>query len=389
MALSSKDIEKAVSKVLHGAEERYIKRLAALLAKMIRRGLADDWSAATIQAIADEWQPRADEITAAHRDAVAAEAVEAVQGALEEAGNADLAALAVLAALAAKGKLKGSGYHAPIRSDAAAAKRVTDIAQQAAKGIAQTLASQNLSMTASAAKAWREAAIRAVATTASAPVSRDALIAHAFKQVGGSLRVAYADGRGVGLDVALRRVMVSEMSRAGGVLTLDALGSVGWELAHTDAHYGARPEHAEWQGLPFGINGAVTVGGVSYPGMAELTGYGTVTGLKGVNCRHVIEIYIPDVTDLPDRNFAEMTDRYGRTSPEQYELVQRQHALERAMRATRYGIAMMQKAGVPDGCKALAQKQLQLSNLDNRLDAFCAASNLRRRKELEQAYGID
>ena len=86
-------------------------------------------------------------------------------------------------------------------------------------------------------------------------------------------------------------------------MTLARLAAIGHDLVITSAHYGARPSHAEWQGRPCCVSGPKLVGGVQYPGLVQLTGYGGVGGLKGVNCRHSIGPYYPGVTELPDLSF--------------------------------------------------------------------------------------
>ena len=199
---------------------------------------------------------------------------------------------------------------------------------------------------------------------------------------------AYA-GNTDSVDVALRRMMTTELSQASGRATLANLDAAGWQLAHTDAHYGARPSHAEWQGRPFGVNGPVVVDGVEYPGMAELTGYGTATGLKGVNCRHTIEVYVPGETEPPDTEFKEDSAAHnGMTSEEYYQAVQRQRALERAVRGTRYQVAMMEKMGMGLEHPSYVQKRLELGNWQAKLAKHCKANNLTRIPSREQAYGI-
>lgn len=55
------------------------------------------------------------------------------------------------------------------------------------------------------------------------------------------------------------------------------------------AHYGARPTHAVWQGGIYSLSS----GDTRYPNLYDVTGYGTVEGLKGANCRHDMWEYIP------------------------------------------------------------------------------------------------
>lgn len=402
MALSEADIDKAVEAVLHGAEERYAGELADITAELARRAAEGGWDASELAQLAEEFERRANDATAAYAPSIRSEAQEAVADAVVESALAELTMLAALTAAhnAAKGTRKAAAAAVAAAADAnapkmdeaaqrAAEKRVRAIADYAAKGVADSLARQNLSMTATAARAWREAAQRAALDSLAGNLPQDAAIERAYRELGGSFRVQHASGRRDSVDVALRRMITTELSQASGRATLANLDAAGWQLAHTDAHYGARPSHAEWQGRPFGVNGPVTVDGVEYPGMAELTGYGTATGLKGVNCRHTIEVYVPGETEPPDTEFKEDSALHnGMTSEEYYEAVQRQRALERAVRGTRYQVAMMEKMGMGLEHPSYVQKRLELGNWQAKLAKHCKANNLTRIPSREQTYGI-
>lgn len=402
MALSEADIDKAVEAVLHGAEERYAGELADITAELAKQAAEGGWDADELAALAEEFEQLANDVTAAYAPSIKSEAQEAVADAVSESALAELAMLAALTAAHKAARVTRNAAGAAVAAAAsanatkldeaaqrAAEKRVRAIADYAAKGVADSLARQNLSMTATAARAWREAASKAVLDNMAGNLSQDAAIERAYRELGNVLRVQYASGRRDSVDVALRRLMATELSQASGRATLANLDAAGWQLAHTDAHYGARPSHAEWQGKPFGVNGPVTVDGIEYPGMAELTGYGTATGLKGVNCRHTIEIYVPGETEPPDTEFREDSELHnGMTSEEYYGAVQRQRALERAVRGTRYQVAMMEKMGMGLEHPSYVQKRLELGNWQAKLAKHCNANNLTRIPSREQAYGI-
>lgn len=57
---------------------------------------------------------------------------------------------------------------------------------------------------------------------------------------------------------------------------------VGCDLVEVSAHAGARESHAAWQGKIYSISG----NDEKYPSLVEATGYRSVGGLGGVNCRH-------------------------------------------------------------------------------------------------------
>lgn len=402
MALSEADIEKAVEAVLHGAEERLTVELADITAELAKRAAEGGWDASELAQLAAEFEQRANDAAAAYSPSIRSEAQETVADAVAESALAELAMLAALTAAhnaaskarngAADAIAEAANANAPRLDEAAqkaAEKRVRAIADYAANGVSDALARQNLSMTATAARAWREAASKAALDSLAGNLPQDAAIERAYRELGNVLRVQYASGRRDSVDVALRRMMATELSQASGKATLANLDAAGWQLAHTDAHYGARPSHAEWQGRPFGVNGPVVVDGIEYPGMAELTGYGTATGLKGVNCRHTIEIYVPGETEPPDTEFKEDSALHnGMTSEEYYQAVQRQRALERAVRGTRYQVAMMEKMGMGLEHPSYVQKRLELGNWQAKLAKHCKANSLTRIPSREQAYGI-
>ena len=171
-------------------------------------------------------------------------------------------------------------------------------------------------------------------------------------------------------------------------MTLARLAAIGHDLVITSAHYGARPSHAEWQGRPCCVSGPKLVGGVQYPGLVQLTGYGGVGGLKGVNCRHSIGPYYPGVTDLPDLSFPRESGHFGMTSEECYEAMQRQRELERRVRGTKREIAAMEQAGIGLETPRYAQKRLLLGRQQQALRKHCEESGLVRNYPREKAYGV-
>ena len=181
---------------------------------------------------------------------------------------------------------------------------------------------------------------------------------------------------------------MSQASQAGGRMTLARLAAIGHDLVITSAHYGARPSHAEWQGRPCCVSGPKLVGGVQYPGLIQLTGYGGVGGLKGVNCRHSIGPYYPGVTELPDLSFPRESGHFGMTSEECYEAMQRQRELERRVRGTKREIAAMEQAGIGLETPRYAQKRLLLGRQQQALRKHCEESGLVRNYPREKAYGV-
>lgn len=82
--------------------------------------------------------------------------------------------------------------------------------------------------------------------------------------------------------VAVRRTVLTGVAQTTAELQLSRAAELGCDLIQMSAHLGARPEHQLWQGRVFSISGT----GSKYPPFIEGTGYGTITGYAGVNCRH-------------------------------------------------------------------------------------------------------
>ena len=374
MALSESDIERVCNEVL-ALENAYLTELSALLLSHLKQGIWDASDEVILLELKDELSTRVNTLQAKHEPAIEHKLTSEVIAALMGAALVDLSNLK-------------KHYDEPIHPVETTKKRLKTTAEQLTTGLVTTLRRQNLAMAANVQKAWYEASTTAITGIQKGGLSYDEALSNAVRKLGDSFTVRYSSGRTTSPDVALRRLMVTEMSQAGGRMSLEAMESYGHELAITSTHYGARPSHAMWQGKPFGIHGAVIVDGVKYPGMVELTDYGSVTGLKGINCRHMIEPYFPNITELPDREFKAEKARWGKSSDEYYEATQRQRALERRVRATKTTVAQMEKVGLGLEDPAYVQKRLVLGRQQKELRKFLDSTGLPRLREREKAYGV-
>lgn len=95
-------------------------------------------------------------------------------------------------------------------------------------------------------------------------------------------KVLYSSGSQMSLDAAMRMALLTGINQTAAALTEMYASDMGAEYYETTAHPGARLEHTAWQGQVFKIEGE----GNGYRNFYEATGYGTVTGLCGANCRH-------------------------------------------------------------------------------------------------------
>lgn len=153
----------------------------------------------------------------------------------------------------------------------------------------------------------------------------------------------------------------------------------GLDLVFTSAHFGARPEHAEWQGGVFSRSGSSP----DYPALVEATGYGTVTGLCGANCRHTMTPYVEGYSKLPGTDWSEQERLTGMTSDEYYEATQRQRRYEAAVRKTKREIAVGRELGLD-----MADKRVLLGRQQARVRQWCAEKGLPCGYERERAYGV-
>ena len=125
------------------------------------------------------------------------------------------------------------------------------------------------------------------------------------------------------IEVSVRRNIRTAMAQTSGKMTLSMMGDYQHDLVEVSSHMGARPSHAVWQGGIYSLTGAE-----GYENFYEATGYGTLLGLCGVNCRHRFFPYFPGTTPAFEHYDEE-------ENLKAYEITQEQRALERNIRAAK------------------------------------------------------
>ena len=144
------------------------------------------------------------------------------------------------------------------------------------------------------------------------------------EMISGGVYVEYPGGRTDTIETATARAVRTGISQASGKIQTARMDEFDVDLVLVSSHLGARPEHAEWQGKVYSRSGL----NPKYPDFVAVTGYGTVTGLCGANCRHNFSPYFEGM----DNPF----DRYDdEENLKEYELSQRQRTLERRIRKTK------------------------------------------------------
>ena len=157
----------------------------------------------------------------------------------------------------------------------------TIIAAQTAQGMNEVLERQNIALAKDQAALWYDVTAEAIARHQAGEPTRAVMERGVTRLANSGLEtIDYISGTKTTIDAALRRHIVSQANQARNRLLMQRMDEWEWDLVFVDAHFGARPSHAEWQGKVYSRSGRST----EYPPLVESTGYGTVTGLCGANC---------------------------------------------------------------------------------------------------------
>lgn len=197
------------------------------------------------------------------------------------------------------------------------------------------------------------------------------------KIVDGGVYVQYPGGRRDTIETATARAVRTGISQASGRIQIARMDEMNVDLVLVSAHLGARPEHYEWQGKVYSRSG-----GGEYPDFAESTGYGTVTGLCGANCRHNFSPYFEGMKN-PFKEYD------SEENQKQYELEQRQRTLERRIRDTKRQTMGWKTAldGENDPVRKAAleekyqQKAALLQKQNKAYNAFCEETGQKKRSD--------
>ena len=176
-------------------------------------------------------------------------------------------------------------------------------------------------------------------------------------------------GRTESAAVAAERNTRTAVSRLSGDITLEMAKKNGITLVLVSAHYGARPTHTPWQGKVFSIVGKTD----KYDDFYTATGYGTMLGLCGINCRHSFSAFVEGM-----HNPYEGVDY---NDPKRYEDEQKQRALERRIRQLRREKKALQEERKVDKSQEVKTKlqavNKRLKDAVAEYEQFCAEHDFR------------
>lgn len=201
------------------------------------------------------------------------------------------------------------------------------------------------------------------------------------------LKVNYPSGYKMSIEAATMMILRTGISQTAAEVSLERMKEMDWDIILVSAHLGARTgdggmnpgNHLWWQGHFYSRTGRTK----EYPLFAETTGYGTVTGLCGVNCRHSF-----GPGDGVNNPFSDKDITYADNYKIE-KMQQRQRTLERRIRDTKRKLQNMQTA--IDNCKdeklkfelqqKLDRKSYTLSQQNKAYQKYCKDNNLKEYAE--------
>lgn len=189
--------------------------------------------------------------------------------------------------------------------------------------------------------------------------------------------VDYPSGHSDTIETATLRAVRTGISQASAQIQIARMDEYDVDLVITSSHLGARPSHQVWQGQIFSRSGKG-----KYPNFVESTGYGSVSGLCGANCRHSFSPYFEGMDNPYDKFDSEENKK-------QYETEQYQRTLERRIRHTKRETMGLKES--VDSCKddklkfeldlEYQKKASLLMKQNTAYNDFCERNNLKRRSD--------
>lgn len=199
------------------------------------------------------------------------------------------------------------------------------------------------------------------------------------------VKVNYPSGYRMSIESATMMIVRTGISQAAAEVSLERMKEMDWDIILTSSHLGARVgdggpnpgNHSWWQGKFYSRTGKDK----RFPDFVSSTGYGTVTGLCGANCRHS---YGPG--DGENNPFEQYDSEENQNA---YEKQQRQRTLERRIRDSKRKVRDLQTA--VDNCRdeklkfelqqKLDRKAYTLSQQNKAYKKYCKDNNLKEYAE--------
>lgn len=234
---------------------------------------------------------------------------------------------------------------------------------------------------------------KAVVKMASGTFSYDRAVEDAVREMAhsGLRSVDYASGRTYQLDTAARMCVRTSCHQLSAKISMHNCETMGTDLVEVTAHWGARPEHAIWQGKVYSRSGK----NKKYPPFSECH-YGAVDGLCGVNCHHTFYPFFEGVSEPTKWDKEPEPKEYNGKTYTYYDMTQKQRQMERKVRETKREIeAKRAIGGDTDDLESAKRKQIAeyhkfsdemgIRPKDNRLRVIKGSSDLTKTKSYKAA----
>lgn len=288
-----------------------------------------------------------------------------------------------------------------LTKDSAFTRLVEAMAEQTAgelKNLTKTTGFQGVHGSIAVMNAYQNTLDKALMKMTSGAFSFDRAAEDCVKELAhsGLRMIKYESGRSYQLDTASRMCLRTGSAQLSAKISMHNCDKTGVDLVEVDAHWGARPEHAEWQGKIYSRSGKHD----TYPDFSVCR-YGEVDGLCGVNCRHSFYPFFEGISVQNTWEPEPEPFEYRGKTYDYYQTTQKQRKMEREVRATKREIEAAKAYG-QDTKELNAELRKQISEYhafskeagirpkDNRLRVVKGSSDLTKtnvyktKKELEK-----
>ena len=199
------------------------------------------------------------------------------------------------------------------------------------------------------------------------------------------MKVNYPSGYKMSIESATMMIVRTGISQAAAEVSLERMKEMDWDIILVSSHLGARVgdggknpgNHSWWQGKFYSRTGRDK----RFPDFVSSTGYGSITGLSGVNCRHSF-----GTGDGENNPFEQYDSEENRKA---YETQQRQRTFERRIRDSKRKVQNLQTA--VNNCKdeklkfelqqKLDRKSCTLSQQNKAYQKYCKDNSLKEYAE--------
>ena len=195
--------------------------------------------------------------------------------------------------------------------------------------------------------------------------------------------VDYASGKSLRVESAARMAVMTGVSQVTAQINESNAKELDTEYFEVTCHGGARPSHQEWQGKVY-----------TKKELGTICGLGAADGLCGCNCYHDYYPFFPGISEraYTDEELKKLKKEentpveYNGKSYTKYEATQKQRSLERAMRAQRQQINLLQTGGANEEDIMLARGRYRATSSE--YTRFSKAMKLPQQRERVTVDGL-